>query len=289
MAGFKLKDLDVFYISYDEPNCEVNWERVISIHPDAKRIHGVLGFDRAHRICATASDTYRFVTIDGDNWLHDDLLDYEIIDDDYADVCFSFKSQNIVNGLQYGNGGVKVWNKETYLSTTSHELDQLTDFCWSIRYFHVDFLGSLTVNNCTSYQAWRAGYREGVKLSYVNGKPLTNFKDDLNQIWEGNLRLLRMWTTVGRDVNNGIWAILGARQGLYDLVTNNCVHTDINDYDLMYSKWLQSEVDDPDITATFIGQQLGRKFNFKTPELDFDASTWIKTIYVNPIRSGLMK
>jgi hypothetical protein len=288
LTEFALNELDVFYISFDEPNCEANWKRVQSLHSNAKRIHGVLGFDNAHRACALASNTYRFVTIDGDNWIHDNTLNYKLNDDGIVDVCFSFKSENIINGLQYGNGGIKVWNRNSFLSSQPYESANLTDFCWVIRYYQVDFIGSTTVNNCTQYQAWRAGYREGIKLTYINGKPLENFKEQWPQIWEGNLGMLRIWTSVGKDINNGIWAILGARQGLYELISNECKHTDINDYLWMSEKWAMTQLGDPDITAMSYSRQINKKYNFSIPDLDIDTSKWVKSIYVSPDRHGLM-
>jgi hypothetical protein len=288
VTDFLLKDLDVFYISYDEPNCEINWKRIKNLHSNAKRVHGIYGFSNAHKECATQSNTYRFVTIDGDNWINGNIFNYKLNDDNMPDVCFSFKSINIINGLEYGNGSVKVWSKETYLKSKPYEQQDLTDFCWTTKYFHVDFLSGTTTINCTPYQAWRAGYREGIKLSYIDGKPLNNIKNNWSKIWEGNLRMLKIWTVVGRDIENGIWAILGARQGLYELITDKCKHTDINDYQLMYLKWLSNEQLDPEITAMSYGQQLTKKFNFYTSEIDKNQSKWIKEIYITPIRYGIM-
>ena len=60
-------ELDIFYISYDEPNCEEHWADLLNKVPWAKRVHGVKGFDAAHKECANQSETERFITVDGDN------------------------------------------------------------------------------------------------------------------------------------------------------------------------------------------------------------------------------
>lgn len=289
MPRFTPGDFDVFYISFDELNAEANWNRLKSQHADAKRVHGVIGFDLAHRVCAMSSTTKRFVTVDGDNWINDGTLSWILDDDDMPDVCFSFKSRNLINGLEYGNGGVKVWDRQTFLSSTTHERADTTDFCWDIRYFQVDHVGSTTVQNCTPYQAWRSGYREGVKMSYINGKPLANFARHWRDIWKGNLSRLCIWCTVGRDVENGIWAMLGARQGLFELASGAIRNTDINDYLWFSNKWMNVCDDDPDLLARLYAVKLKDAYGFMVPELDSDHSSWMKLVYQNPMRHGILK
>ena len=60
----QMSDFDVFYISFDEPKCEENWADLLNKAPWAKRVHGVKGFDAAHKACAEKSETDRFITID---------------------------------------------------------------------------------------------------------------------------------------------------------------------------------------------------------------------------------
>jgi hypothetical protein len=289
MSVFSLQDLDVFHISFDEPNAETNWKQILKLCPSAKRIHGILGFDKAHKVCALSSTTDRLVIIDGDNWLNDDTLTYRLDDTGLSDVCFSFKSKNIINDLEYGNGGIKIWSKDSLLSSNTHEKSNTTDFCWDIRYYQVDHWATTTVNNCTPYQAWRAGYREGVKLSYIDGKPMHDPMIDYEFIAPSNRSKLNIWMSVGRDVKNGIWAMLGTRQGFYDLYTSNISNTDINNYDWFADKWYNIKSVDPDITARGLGLHLMKNFKLEIPELDEKQSRWVKHIYINPIRSGFMR
>ena len=69
MAGelVDIADLDCIYLSYDEPQKEEFWVQIQNIVPWAKRVDGVEGSDAAHKAAAAASDTERFVLIDGDN------------------------------------------------------------------------------------------------------------------------------------------------------------------------------------------------------------------------------
>ena len=68
-------DIDIFYISFDEPNMEENWANLKSICPWAKRTHGVLGSDAAHKKCAMDSETDRFISVDGDNIVNPRFFD----------------------------------------------------------------------------------------------------------------------------------------------------------------------------------------------------------------------
>jgi hypothetical protein len=288
MTRYWPRDLDTFYISYDEPNCEHNWARISDMLPHARRMHGVKGFEAAHKACAEASQTDRFMTIDGDNWLLDQGFDTELDDTNIEDAVFSFKSRNAINGLEYGNGGLKCWRKDVLLASNTHESSDSTDFCWALRYYQVDVLGSLSVNNASAYQAWRAGYREGVKMSYINGMPMQDPQADMPSIWYGNRSKLNVWMSVGRDAEHGEWAMLGARQGFYELYSGFVDNLVINDYDWFGEHW--NAVHDLDINKALDAYRVALKdrFDLFVPDLDSADSAWFKATYINPQRRGLM-
>lgn len=219
MVTIHLKDYDVVYISYDEPNADENWAELLKWVPDAKRVHGVKGIAHAHMAASKVSSTEKTITIDGDNRLYKDLLSHSFeMNDTYYnnDTLINWPSKNIINGLCYGNGGIKLWPTHVLANRTTNELApsgtaQHTDYCLGLSSqmtFHNSF--SHTVINGGSLQAWRAGFREGVKLCLNRGK-----RDNLDNVWQGGIEKLLLWMTVGADVENGIWAILGARQGCY--------------------------------------------------------------------------
>jgi hypothetical protein len=62
MTAAWMRDIEVFYISYDEPNRESNWARVQELLPNATHIQGVIGFEAAHKICAHEALADRFLT-----------------------------------------------------------------------------------------------------------------------------------------------------------------------------------------------------------------------------------
>lgn len=285
-----LNELDTFFISYDEPNAETNWKRLQDITGNkAKRVHNVKGFDKVHKLCAQSSNTRRLVIVDGDSWVNSNVLNFKLDDTGHETACFSFKSINLINNLEYGNGGIKIWDKTTLLNSKTHELSDTTDFCWDIPYYQIDQISGTTVQNASAYQAWRAGYREGVKMTYVQGKPLCDWKTDRKKIWKGNLSKLSIWCTVGRDVEQGIWAMLGARQGLCEILDCKIDNSLINDYDWFLEKWQLIKDSNPEELALHYATDINIKHDFYIPEFDASVSKWFKSTYINPVRQGLMK
>jgi hypothetical protein len=67
MKSIDIADLDCIYLTYDEPQREEFWDRIKNMIPWAQRVDGVKGSDAAHKAAADASDTERFILIDGDN------------------------------------------------------------------------------------------------------------------------------------------------------------------------------------------------------------------------------
>jgi hypothetical protein len=218
-----LGDLDVFYISYDEPAKEEHWANLMMKFPFAKRVDGVKGFDNAHKECAKQSETDRFITIDGDNIVDEKFFDLAISIPDGTDLehsVISWSAKNMVNGLVYGNGGIKCWPVKLVLEMKTHENAEdetkKVDFCWDLEYIQMNNIYSEVYNAGSPFQAFRAGYREGVKMSLDEGKkvPVEDFK---KRIWHKNYQRLLTWCNIGADIENGIWACFGARLGCYDI------------------------------------------------------------------------
>ena len=71
-----IADLDCIFLTYDEPKKEEFWTKIKNIVPWAVRVDGVKGSDAAHKVAADASETDRFILIDGDNLPRPDFLIY---------------------------------------------------------------------------------------------------------------------------------------------------------------------------------------------------------------------
>lgn len=279
-------NFDVIFISYDEPNADDNWEYLQSIVGHSKRVHGVEGIAAAHKRAAEISDTDHFFVIDGDSKPHEHFFGQEIknLNPNYV---YSWSATNIINGLSYGNGGAKLWPKHIMLKLQSHEENGGTDFCWTVPYYQMDNLSSVTYCNTTPYQAFRTGFREGVRMSLEEGKTVKNLKEDL---WIGNYKRLLTWMNVGRDVENGEWCMCGARMGCY--MTN---YTDfdislISDYSWFKDFWgkIQNK-NNMSEQCINLGIDLKRKYSLDdVVELTPEQSKFVKMVLHNPPRKGLM-
>ena len=58
--------LDIIFLSYDEPNADINFNLLKGRFPYVKRVHGVKGIATAHKAAADLAETRLFYVIDGD-------------------------------------------------------------------------------------------------------------------------------------------------------------------------------------------------------------------------------
>ena len=236
-------DLDCVYLSYDEPQKEEFWLKIKNMVPWAKRVDNVKGSDAAHKAAGEASDTERFILIDGDNMPDESFfniqLDFTGKDDTFKLGQFRWKAINSINGLRYGNGGMSSWTKTYVREMKTHEhqeegdVSRIADFCLDSKdnlYWAVNDCYSTTYPNHTPFQAWRAGFREGVKMCLVKGARPTvdEFKDN---VASRNLNNLTIWHNVGADVENGYYAMYGAQYGTYMTLLTNWNPHDVQWFD----------------------------------------------------------
>jgi hypothetical protein len=276
-----ISELDVIYLSYDEPQKEKFWIQIREMVPWAKRVDGVKGSDAAHKAAANASETERFVVIDGDNLPDPDFFTKTLVlDETTKDVQFRWRARNHINGLYYGNGGISCWTKTHVLNMRTHENsdgndETLIEFCFDKNYWAMHDCYSVTYPNYSPKQAWRAGFREGVKLCTRSGAPPNNIQDFKNWVWSRNLHNLLIWQTIGRDVENGFWAILGARLGTYYLMLKKWDYSKVQDFDSLDKLWDLHKNDDEYIAKNLL-QELNRNLELSIVDLDSIQSTFFK-------------
>ena len=293
----KIIDLDVIYLSYDEPNAEKNYADLLTKVPWAKRVHGVEGSDAAHKACAELSETDRFITVDADNIINESFILQELDLSQHSDLensVISWCGRNIINGLMYGNGGLKCWPKDYVLNMRTHEnadpnnTAAQVDFCWDLKYIQQNSCYSTVHNNATSQQAWRAGFREGVKMALDQGVKPTK-ENFLNGHWK-NLHRLWIWLMIGTDVKHGDWAILGARAGLYKIMCTEWDYVNVRDFEYLNNLWNEEFVD---FEGHEVYDESCRYTNLLVKELDIPIddplmpgqSKFFKTVYQNPSRN----
>ena len=295
MKKFKVADCDIVYLSYDEPNAEKNYADLLVKVPWAKRVHGVDGSDAAHKACARLSETDRVIVIDGDNTIRSEFLKQEINFKDEVELdksVISWGARNTINGLIYGNGGIKCWPTQLVLDMKTHENAESknaktqVDFCWDINYIQIDNCMSDVHNNATPQQAWRAGFREGVKMGLLEGSKADNI---VTQVHWKNFQRLLVWMHVGLDVINGDWAVYGARQGCYMTNCTDWDYVNVRDFKWLNKYWTEHDGQTTEKMLPFeimgIGETLKHelKINIADPFTN-EQSRLFKTLYTNPPR-----
>lgn len=188
---------DVIFVSYDEPNGDQNYRRLLEFVPDAKRVHGVRGVVNALHEAARMAATDYFFVVDGDNW----ILDGFRFEPPQADLSgkYLWFARNAVNGMAWGNGGVKLLDKAAILAVSDESLDYFMEMAGPVTV--IKTAASETRFNSTPFLAWRCGFKECAKLT--GGVFRTGSVE----------RVLDVWQNVGADKPYGSWCILGSRMG----------------------------------------------------------------------------
>jgi hypothetical protein len=285
-----IADLDVIYLSFDEPQKEEFWLKIKNMVPWAKRVDGVKGSDAAHKAAGEASDTERFILIDGDNIpdekFFDLQLDFRDKDPVYKLAQYRWRAINHINGLRYGNGGISSWTKTYVREMKTHENSDgnattTVDFCLDANnniYWAMHDCYSTTYPNYTNFQAWRAGFREGVKMVLNRGqKP--NIDDFKQSVASRNLNNLTIWHNVGLDVQNGDWAIFGSRLGTYMTLLTDWDQNNVQWFDNIAEIWVKYKGSDPIKEADKLGVELKDKLDLPMCALLPDQSKFFKRHY----------
>lgn len=163
-TGISYRPYDIFFLSYDEESADANWQIISEKYSHAKRVHGVKGIFNAHLKAATESTTDFFWVVDADALVQDSFkFDYRVPTWDF-DVVHIWNSRNAVNRLEYGYGGVKLIPKFILLMRAdTSAVDVTTSIGSKIKLF--DQVSNINNFATSPFAAWRAGFREAVKLS----------------------------------------------------------------------------------------------------------------------------
>jgi hypothetical protein len=290
----RIIEQDIIFLSYDEPNAEKNYADLCQKIPWAKRVHGVKGSDAAHKACADLSETDHFVTVDGDNQIDPKFLVQEIDLDELGlthDHVFSWCGKIHVNNLMYGNGGLKLWNKNfvqnmrTHEASTGKDSRSLVEFCFDDLYYQFNENFSTSYTNASAFQAFRAGFREGVKMSLNQGSPVK----DIKTVWWQNLERLKIWCSIGADVENGLWSIYGAREGCYLTNCTDWDYTQVRDFEYLTEQWKNyySKTSNSNLQQKIqeLGESLSQKLGLDISTLDESGNRFFKSVYRNTPRT----
>jgi hypothetical protein len=122
--------------------------------------------------------------------------------------------------------------------------ETVVEFCFDPMYWSMHDCYSTTHPNGSPKHAWRAGFREGVKMCLDKGRrpSLSEFKD---RVHRRNLDHLTVWHNAGADVQQGAWAIAGARMGTYKTMLTDWDYREVQWFDALDAIWEDNKGRDP--------------------------------------------
>lgn len=283
-----IRDLDVVYLSYDEPMKEKFWLEIQAQLPWAVRVDGVKGSDAAHKAAAEASSTDRFILIDGDNMPEFDFFNQTLfLTDKTEHAVFRWRARNNVNGLMYGNGGLSCWTKQYVKNMKTHEAtdgraETVVEFCFDPLYLPLHNSYSITYPNGSPLHAWRAGFREGVKMCLDRGRKVNVSEFKAMAAWK-NIEYLNIWHSIGADVEHGSWTTYGARMGTYMcMLDKTWNYTDVQDFDKLNTIFKGVEVKpyaERRDHYKFISDQIRKQLQLPCIEMGPEQSAFWKKYY----------
>ena len=160
------KPFDIVFISYNEPNADETYSKILKQYPACKRIHKVKGIHQAHIEAAKLCNTDMFWVIDGDAELVKEFNFTYQVPRWERDVVHVWRSINPITGLEYGYGGVKLLPTTKTINVDINSTDMTTSI--SSKFKAIPEVSNITKFNTDSYSAWRSAFRESVKLT-LNG------------------------------------------------------------------------------------------------------------------------
>lgn len=226
---------DIVFISYNESFAEINFKKLQekcstkTIH----RINGVKGIHQAHIEAANIVKSKMFWVVDADAQLVDEFdFNYQVVKHN-QDAVHVWRSQNPINDLVYGYGGVKLLPTRLTQQVDINKPDMTTSI--SSKFVAVETISNITAFNTDEFSTWRSAFRECVKLS---SKVIDN------QIDTETEARLDTWCTSGADKSFGSYAIAGAVAGRqYGLENKNNIEAlqKINDYSWLNEQFLKQK------------------------------------------------
>ena len=95
--------------------------------------------------------------------------------------------------------------------------------------------------------------------------------------------MLYVWTMVGADVENGFWAILGARAGVYMTMCTDWEYIQVRDFEYLNDLWKVSfeSIEDVDYEIEEYGIKLINELEIPIAEIPLNTqqSKFFKTVY----------
>jgi hypothetical protein len=228
---------DIMFISYDEPNADANWAILSAKFPQARRLHGIEGMEKALLKAAEMSRTKWYYAVFAKTELHPSF-DFEFRPDLFQQPKhYIFHAENPLNGLRYGHMGVVLYNCDIVKNISEFGID----YTMSAAHAVVPIVSAVARFNSNPYQTWRTAFREASKLA--------QFCDEKDNV-ENQYRL-DVWTRIAEGQYSD-WCLQGARDGVMFYRANKENKTQLKNafnwgWLREYFIGLYKNVDDPDL------------------------------------------
>lgn len=221
--------MDIIFISYKEPNAEVNYQDLLSKFPHAKRVHGVRGIYEAYYKASKLNESDCFITVDGDTVVWDNLKDIEF-NFTNDNQLIRYPTKNSILGATDASGSIKCWTKNTFNYITKDNFNKNLEWyrCDNIEQTDGNVCVGETVINSSTYQAFCAGFREAFKTHSLFGEPRINYT--------------LSWC-IKREVKNGKSCAFGARLGFLYAIDNKISLQDVNDFKFLEELFTNSNIE----------------------------------------------
>jgi hypothetical protein len=225
----KLKLYDIVFISYNEPNADKNFAKLLERFPRAQRVHGVKGIHQAHIAAAKLATTPMFWVVDGDAVIEENFEFNLLLPKHDTDIVHVWLSRNPINNLKYGYGGVKLLPKQLTENMDVNQIDMTMSI--SNKFKVVQEISNITAFNTDPFNTWKSAFRECVKLASRPFDP--GYQEETED------RLIT-WCNIGVNEQYGEYALAGARTGRrygIENISNPEELAKINDFDWLLEQF----------------------------------------------------
>jgi len=156
---------DVVFISFHETFANKNFIELtkLAVYNLVYRVDGVKGIHNAHRQAAETVSSAMFWVIDADAKVVPTFDFNMLLTNEELDIVHVWKSQNPINNLEYGYGGVKLLPRQLTLDMDLSSTDMTTSI--SSKFKSMPHVSNITAFNTDPLSTWRSAFRECVKLS----------------------------------------------------------------------------------------------------------------------------
>ena len=234
VVGDLQQQYNIVFVSYQEENADENYEALKQRFPHAKRVHGVKGIHQAHIAAATLCDTKMFWVVDADAVINKNFnFDY-VVPFHEQDTVHVWRSQNPINNLMYGYGGIKLLPCELTLNMDTTKPDMTTSI--SSKFKAMPEIANTTAFNTDPFNTWKSAFRECAKLAS---------KTIPGQVDKETEQRLKIWCTQGEDQLFGQYCIAGACAGRKygsDRHDEQDALQNINNFEWLYEQFQQNSM-----------------------------------------------